>query len=114
MFVNEGYENYKYFVNASDNFVVLTNKSYVNADYNNPQEINVIYQYFNPSYITIEGKQTIRTSTSYIQVETSNSFWDRPDCSNIMTCIFFIVILSLFIINGLTKFIVKGGIFNAD
>lgn len=111
MFVNEEYKNYKYLVSASDNYVILTNRRSINADWQNPVEYPVIYQYFDPSYINIEATRTTSSSVVFPEVEVSQDFWDRPDCSELAVVITICVILLMFVINSITEFVQRGGIF---
>lgn len=110
MFVNEEYKNYKYLVSASDNYVILTNRRVVNADWNNPVTYDVVYQYFDPSYINIEATRTTSSSITFPEVEISQDFWDRPDCSELCTAIFIIVLLLITVINSITEFVQRGGL----
>ena len=109
MFVNEDYSNYKYLVSVSDNYVVLTNRHSVSADWQNPQNINVIYQYFKPSFVTIESTRTVNSSVVYEQVDISDSFYSRADCIDIIFAQFLVIFFVAFIFNGLTRFVKKGG-----
>ena len=111
MFVNEDYEDYNYLVSASDNYVILTNRSSVNASWDNPKSIPIIYQYLNPSFVTIEGSRSYTNNTYFNQVETSQSFYSRADCCNILIVQFIIIFFLIFILNGLTRFVKKGGVF---
>lgn len=114
MFVKEEYASYDNLVEVSDNYIVLTNRASVTADWQNPNEINVIYQYLEPSELVIEDTMTFTTSRSFESIETSQNFYDRADCHEILLSGFLISFLCCFIINGITKFMVKGGIFNAN
>lgn len=51
------------------------------------------------------------SSTSYDKVEVTNDFWERADSANILTCAFFIVLLATKVINYVTEFVERGGIF---
>lgn len=110
IFVNEDYNNYKYLVEASDNYVVLSNSSYVEGDWQNPDTIDVIYQYIKPSTLTIEGTQTYTTTKSFDRVEISNDFWDRGDSPTIFGYAVLVTFLALYIINILTKVVKRGGL----
>ena len=112
MFVNEDYANYKYLVSVSDNYVVLTNRHSVNADWQRPVTIDIIYQYFDPSYITIESERNITSQIVYSEVDISSDFWDRPDCPKLIVAIFCVSILLIKIVNSITEFVQKGGLFN--
>lgn len=111
MFVSNDYKNYKYVVETSDNYLVLTNQSSINASWESPRTINVVYQYLEPSFLTIESTRTYSSSRSFDQVETSQSFYSRADFPEILVCQFLIIFFCLFVINGITRFVKKGGIF---
>lgn len=111
LYVNEGYENYKYIVSVSDNYIILTDRKNVTADWTNPVDIPIIYQYFIPSNCTIETTRTVSSNQSYSTVDISTDYWDRADCSLISTCIFFLILLFIVICNSITEFVEKGGIF---
>lgn len=111
LFVNEEYENYKYLVEANDNYIVLTNRSYVAGAYDNQVEYKVIYQYLKPSILTIEDTRVARTEINFDKIETSQNYWDRADCPELICASFTIIWFLLFIINALTRFVRKGGVF---
>lgn len=108
IYVNEGYKNYKYLVSASDNYIILTDqkKAGGNKEY---ETINIIYQYINPP-ITIESTKQVWNEINYTKIETSSNLFDRADTSNILTCVFFIILLTFYIINRVTEFVERGGI----
>ena len=110
MFVNEDYSNYKYIVSASDNYVILTNRRTVNGSYLAPETISIIYQYLNPSFITIEGTRTVNSSVTYEPIDISNSFFARADCLDIIKVQFILILFIAFLFNGLTRFVRKGGV----
>ena len=110
MFVNEEYQDYKYLVSASDNYVILSNKHNIVADWQNPVEYKVVYQYFDPSYINIEASRVATSSVVFPEIDVSNDFWDRPDCSELCTAIFIIVLLLITVINSVTEFVQRGGL----
>ena len=112
MFVNEEYKNYKYLVDVSDNYVVLTDQRVVNGSWQEPESIDIIYQYFEPSTLVIESSQTFSNTRTFTQVDTSQNFYDRSDCHEILLSAFLIVLLTCFVINQVTEFIVKGGLFH--
>lgn len=110
IFVNEDYDNYKYLVEASDNYVVLSNSSYVEGDWQNPDTIDVIYQYIKPSTMVIETTQTYTTTKSFDRVEISSDFWDRGDSPTIFGYAVLVTFLTLYIINILTRVVKRGGL----
>lgn len=111
MFVNKDYEDYEHIVEVNDNYVTLTKRSSVNADWQRPIEIDVIHQYINPSILTIEDTMTFTSSRDFESIETSSNFFDRADCPNIIIASMCVILFVLFIINGLTRFVRKGGVF---
>lgn len=111
MFVNEGYEDYKYVVGVSDNYIILTNQPRVNADWQNPQTIDIIYQYLDPSFITIENTRQYTSTTIFTPIENSQSFFARPDSLDLIKVQVILIFMILFFLNGLTKFVHKGGVF---
>ena len=111
MYVPEDYANYKYLVSYSDNFVVLTNTRTVSASWDNPRTIDTIVQYHFPSIFTLESTATVTSNRTYEQVEISDSFYSRADCPQLICAIFILIFFLLFIINGLTRFVRRGGVF---
>lgn len=110
MFVNEGYEDFCYLVSVNDNFVVLTDVPSVTAGIDSPRSIDIIYQYLNPSTITIESTTTYRSSQDFTEVDVDSSFYSRSDCPSIINCSLLLIFTALFLFNGVTRFIKKGGI----
>lgn len=110
MFVNEDYSDYKYVVGISDNYLILAKQSQVNASWDNPRTIDIIYQYLNPSFLTVESSRTFTSSTTFTQIDTSQSFFARSDSLDIIKVQVIIIFMLLFFINGLTKFVHKGGV----
>lgn len=111
MFVNEGYENYKYLIEISDNYIVLSNEAYANGTWDNPDRIDVIYQYVKPSTLTVESELVYTTEKDFIRIEQSNNYWDRGDACEITIATFSVIWFILFVINALTRFVKKGGVF---
>lgn len=109
IYVNEGYEDYNYLVQANDNYYILTNQRSAGGG-NQYETIDVIYQYINPPQ-TIEGTRQVWSNITYDRIETTSDFWERPDSANILTCVFFIVLLAVKVINYVTEFVERGGIF---
>lgn len=110
MFVNEEYSNYKYVVAVSDNYVVLSNKKNISATWDNPSTIDVVYQYFKPSFVSIPGTRSFNTSQTFEQIEVSSNFVDRADFCDIFTCcMLFICVIVFTVINCITKLVHRGG-----
>lgn len=111
IFVNEDFNDYCFLIEASDNYVLLTNKNSVSADYQNPKTIKVLRQYFNPSFYYIEEERTFRTTTEFEVVDISQSFFSRADSLEIIQTQIIIFFLLIFFFNALTRFVRKGGVF---
>lgn len=111
IFVNEGYESYDNLVEIGDNYVVLSNRGSVNGTWQEPDEINVIYQYFKPSTQTIRTTRTFTDSRSFESIDITDDFYYRGDCCEIMTIGIIMTFFFIFILNGLTRIGKKGGIF---
>lgn len=110
IFVNEDHIDYDHVVEVSDNYVVLTKRSSVNADWQNPVTIDVIYQYLEPSFLVIEDEMTFNTSRDFNYIETSQSFYAHSDCLGLIGIQFLIGFFILFLFNSLTRFVRKGGV----
>lgn len=110
VFVNEEYNNYKYLVEASDNYVCLAKTSSVTGDWQNPTTIDVVYQYLEPSFLTIEDEITFTSEKTFSRVETTQSFYARRDCLGLIGIQFLIGFFILFLFNSLTRFVRKGGV----
>lgn len=111
MFVNENYKNYKYVVGISDNYLILANRSSVTASWDNPKMIDVIYQYLNPSFLTVEATRQFTTTTYFSEVDTSQSFFARADSLDLIKVQMIVIFFVIFVLNGLTRFVKKGGVF---
>lgn len=110
MYINDDdYLSYKYVVQNSDNYLVLTNQRRVIADYQNPEEINILVQYLEPSDLYYVSTQTIYQDRTFPQINTTSSDWSRSDISNVLICSFLIIILTVFVYNILSKIFVRGG-----
>lgn len=110
IYVNDNYKNYKYLVEVSDNYVCLSDTRSVSADWQNPETIDVIYQYLSPSTYVIEGTKTYTSEKSFDIIETRQGFWDRADSSNIFYCGLVMTFFAVFIINQLTRIVKRGGL----
>lgn len=111
MFVNSDYLDYKYIVDVSDNYVCLAKRSSVSADWQNPTTIDVIYQYISPSIMTVEAKRTFSDYQQFSLADVSDNFFERADCPQIITCELAVIFFILFVLNALTRFVRKGGVF---
>lgn len=111
MFVNTNYLDYEYIVEASDNYICLAKRSSVSANWQNPTTIDVIYQYISPSIMTVEAERTFTNSQEFSLVEVSDNFFKRADCPQLIICELAVIFFILFILNALTRFVRKGGVF---
>ena len=50
--------------------------------------------------------------TTFDVLPTTREVFDRPDFSNILSCVFFVTIFGILLFNIITSFVRKGGIFN--
>ena len=115
MFINEQYDSYKYVVSVSDNYVILTNRKNVDGSWENPQTIDVIYQYLKPSFLCIEGELTVTSPHTYTQVNLSTSDFSRADFCDILTSsMLFLSVVIFTILNSITRLIKKGGLINGQ
>lgn len=111
IYVKDGYNNYKYLVDVSDNYVCLTNQRTVDGTWENPREIDVIYQYINSPYTVIETTRDYNYSTTFEQIDISHNIFDSPAYPQYTTNVLIVVLFILYIINPITKLVKKGGIF---
>lgn len=111
IFVNEDYSNFKYLVSASDNYFILTNQRSATGTWQEPETIDIIYQYIKPSIYTIESTKSITDTRTFQQVEITSNIENRADFNDILNSYFIILFFFLFLLNGFTRFAKKGGIF---
>lgn len=111
MYVDEDYLSYRYVVSYSDNFVVLSNSSSVTASWDNPKTINTVIQYLKPSSFFIPSEQTFTNSRTFSRIDVDCDLESRADYPEIMIATFCIGFFIVFLLNGLTKLVKKGGIF---
>lgn len=102
--------SYKYLVSYGDNYVVLSKRSSINADYLNPYNLDVKIQYFNPSYYSIETVRTFNNSTQFNKIDVTDNLLHSPDCFQGFVLTFILVYFCCFIFNGFSRFVRKGGI----
>ena len=115
MYINENYNNYKYLVYASDNYICLSNSSRVEGSSGDPDSINVIYNYFNNGFI-LEDSLDFEYSKHFNNIEDSfsNNITDLGLFPQIFICGFILIFVLIFIINNLTKLVKKGGVFGSN
>lgn len=110
IFVNSDYSNYNRLVGVSDNYVVLTNSSYADGTWQQPDEIDVIYQYLTPSILTIEGTRSFTNYQEFERVDITDNDWYRADIPQTLTFSFLLVVGVLFIFNACTRLFRRGGV----
>lgn len=114
IYVNDEYipKTYKYLVDYNDNYVVLARDSYADGDYQFPDTIDVKIQYFSPCTQVLSSSRTYYNHTNFVDIssEISNSFIYSRDYIPLISLSLFIVILLMFIFNGLTRLIKRGGV----
>ena len=111
IFVDKEYSDYQYLVSASDNYFILTNQRTASGTWQEPETIDIIYQYINPSIYVIESTQSITNTRTFQKVDTTSDVENRSDFNNILTSYFIVLFFILFLLNGFTRFAKKGGIF---
>lgn len=109
LYVNDDYLSYHYIVSYSDNYVVLSNSRRVYGSYDNPEEINVLVQYFSPSDLYFTTTQTFYNDRTFNNIDVTSSDWQRNDLMNVFVIATFMVLLTLFVYNILSKIFVRGG-----
>lgn len=116
IYIDSDNTNYKYLVSASDNYVVLSRSSSIDGTWDNPDTINVLYQYFTPSVYSIKTTYTSTSSRSFSDVSSqfATSIYDRSDFPILFVCNFLTLFLFGFILNQLTKLVKKGGVFGSN
>ena len=90
MYLPSSYNNYKYLVEAHDNYVVLSPNHHIYGDSGDPATINCVYQYFYPSIYTIEGTYTSEDTLTFPDISSSfsDSIFDRGDFLDLFVCNF--------------------------
>lgn len=111
IYLDPNYSNYKYLVEVHDNYLVLSNSRSVDGTWEFPDTINVVYQYLEPSYLSIPSRLSFSSSRSFSEVSTSSDYWTRSDSLEIFMCGFYILLIILFIVNGLGRLFRRGGAF---
>lgn len=111
MYVDSNHLNYKYVYNLSDNYIVLCNRSNINGSFDNPQTVNLHVQYLYPSTLSYDYSEVVRSSRALTEIDVSDNFYARADCPQLILAIFVCIFYVLFIINGLTRFVKRGGVF---
>lgn len=115
MYINSDYENYKYLVDYSDNYIVLSTSSKIYGSSGDIDTIPVVVQYLTPSPLTIETTYSSYETSSFSDVSDtfSQDFFDRADSLSLFGCHFIFIVFIVFIFNQLTKLFKKGGIFGS-
>lgn len=111
IFVNEEYSDFQYLVSVSDNYFILTNQRSSSGTWQDPETIEIIYQYIYPSIYTIEATQSITNTRTFEKIDITSNIENRADFNNILNSYFIILFFFIFILNGFTRFAKKGGIF---
>lgn len=104
-------ENYRYLISSSDNYVVLTNVPSANGSYNNPDYIDTLTVYLKPSTFSFYDEKGYTSTRTFIQVEVSDSFWNRGDVPEILCGFGVLLFLLLLILNIFGKLLRPGGVF---
>lgn len=112
-YMNSDYSDYKYLVEAHDDFLILSSRSHISGSSGDIDYIPIIYQYLSPSSLTIPSRYYSYDTLTFVDVSSqfSDSIYDRKDFPLIFICGFIILLIFLFVLNNLTKLVHKGGIF---
>lgn len=111
IYVNKDFDDYCYLVEASDNYVILTNQHSVSGSYQSPKTIKTLTQYLKPSFYFIESTKDYSKEVEFEVVDISTRDYSRADFCEIFIVQFFLIAFFIFLFNGLTRFIRKGGVF---
>ena len=103
LYVPSEYSNYKYLVSASDNYVCLSSRRYINGSWQQEDEIPVIYQYLKPSFLTIEDTLSATYYKEFESVDLTSDFQYRADYIDIMCGVSLLCILVIFIFKNIIK-----------
>lgn len=104
------YINYKYLYNITNDYIELTDTKTFTANntydviriYNNYEGLIVEREIITPNYYT---------TTSHNVVNVTNNFFARKDIEPILIGSIFIIVISLYVLNKVTEFFKKGGVF---
>ena len=115
VYLPSNFNNYKYLVSYSDNYLVLSDSSFIAGDFNYPDEVDILIAYMDsPQYI--ETTYTSYSSRFFdnISSQISNDFSVSTFYPNYVIIGFIYIIFTLFIINQFTKLFKKGGVFSSN
>lgn len=113
MYLDKEFSKYKYIVQYSDNYILLYDKSYVIADYDEPTTIKCLVKYINDDELYFYTTKTFYQDFDFQVLENINNdliFTNTGFQAGILAFIFIILLLKL--INIPTRTIKRGGIFN--
>lgn len=115
-YVDDNYSNFIYLIEASDNYLILSDCSHISGASGDSDSVSAIIQYFTPSFVTIPIIYTSEDSFKFINVSDfiSTSVYDRADFPLIFTCGFIILFIFAFVLNQLSKLVYKGGLFGSN
>lgn len=113
VYLDDTYSNYKYLVEASDNYIVLSNDNMVTGSWENPDTIDIIYVYFKPSTLVLQSSRTFSNTQRFTNVSSNfdDNFWNRVDATNMLLVGSIVVLWFCIIANCVTSLVNKGGIF---
>lgn len=116
MYLPEDFQDYKYLVEAHDNYFILSKTHHIYGDSGDPATVNCIYQYIYPSIYTIEGTYT--TESYLVLPDVSSSFsdsdFDRGDFLPLFICNFLVCVIIVWVLNNLSRLFYKGGGFSSN
>lgn len=109
-YLENQYSSYKYVVEYSDNFLVLSNQRRVQGTYEDPESINVLVKYFQPSDFSFMTSKIFYNYQTFDTISTSDDDMDRADIPQVIQTAFIIVLLTIFIYHIVSRIFVRGGI----
>lgn len=113
MLLNEDLKQYKYVVQAHDNYITLYNKSYVSASYQDPKTIKVLNQYIFPSDMYFYTYETFYTDRDFMQIENVNtSYFNTIEFFMAVVLVYIVIKGLIFGMNAITNIVKRGGVFH--
>lgn len=109
MYINSDIPSgYKYIYEVGSNYVALTDVSSVESG----DQLDCYYQYLEPSWLFVHANTVAGSDMRLAQIQdVSTSDYSRADFPQIFVAGMVLFFFILYIMNGVTKLVHKGGIF---
>lgn len=99
---------YKYIYEVSSNYIALTDTGSVESG----DQLDCYYQYLEPSWLVVHANTVASADLRLSQIQdVSTSDYARADFPEIFASSMILLFFILWIMNGLTKLVHKGGVF---